>query len=96
MVEKFPQWGNLYGKPDIERLGLFTEMPYMNGKGYVSLFPKPAVTKGRNIMCDGSKSKNGTQAGYFEKEFKRLFVGEAIKGRGRKPYAKSLILVYSS
>lgn len=33
-------WGNKYGKPDIERLGLFTEMPYMNGKGYVSPFER--------------------------------------------------------
>ncbi|KAJ8982387.1 hypothetical protein NQ317_009642 [Molorchus minor] len=88
MVEKFPEWANLYGKPDMERLGLFSEMPYMNGKGYVSLFPKPAVTKGRNIMGEGPKSKNATQAGYFDKEYRRLFTGEAIKGRGRKPVDK--------
>lgn len=30
---------NKFGKPDMERLGLFIEMPYMNGKGYVSPFP---------------------------------------------------------
>lgn len=28
-----------HGKADIERLGVFVEMPYMNGKGYVSPFP---------------------------------------------------------
>lgn len=34
-MAKVPNWANKYGKPDIERLGLFMEMPYMNGKRYV-------------------------------------------------------------
>lgn len=32
------KWGFTFGKPDMERIGLFAEMPYMNGKGYVSPF----------------------------------------------------------
>lgn len=28
--------GQKYGKPDIERIGLFAEMPFMNGTRYVS------------------------------------------------------------
>ncbi|KAF2885580.1 hypothetical protein ILUMI_20594 [Ignelater luminosus] len=67
-----------HGKHDLERLGIFIEMPYMNGKGYVSPFPKPKIYKGRNIMCEGRKSKNGTQHGYFDDAFRRLFEGEAI------------------
>lgn len=39
----FPQLGRNFGKPDLERLGLFIEMPYMNGKGYVSPFPSKVV-----------------------------------------------------
>ncbi|XP_023018962.1 cilia-and flagella-associated protein 96 [Leptinotarsa decemlineata] len=87
-MAKTGEIGNLYGKPDIERLGLFSEMPYMNGKGYVSLFPKPRVNKGRNIMGEGPKVKTGKQDCYFDKEFKRLFVGEALKGRGMKKAPK--------
>lgn len=73
--------GNQYGKPDVERVGLFSELPYMNGKGYVSPFPKPRPDKGRNIIGEGPKVKTGRQDCYFDKEFKRLFEGEAIEGR---------------
>lgn len=33
------EYSEKYGKPDLERIGIFIEMPYMNGKGYVSPFP---------------------------------------------------------
>ncbi|KAG5878697.1 hypothetical protein JTB14_029764 [Gonioctena quinquepunctata] len=78
------EMGYMFGKPDIERLGLFSEMPYMNGKGYVSPFPKPLVDQGRNIMAEGPKMKTALQDCYFDKEFKRLFIAEALKGRGMK------------
>lgn len=42
--------GNQYGKPDLERLGLFTEMPYMNGKGYVSPHPSKSFIFLDNII----------------------------------------------
>lgn len=77
--------GRRYGRPDVERVGLFSEMPYMNGKGYVSPFGKFKTEKGRNIIGEGPKIKTGRADCYFEKEFKRLFTGECIKGRGRKP-----------
>ncbi|XP_050315843.1 UPF0602 protein C4orf47-like [Anthonomus grandis grandis] len=82
---KGEELGNQYGKPDIERLGLFSEMPFMNGKGYVSPFPKPRPDKGRNLLAGGSKVKTDWQDCYFDKEFKRIFNGEALKGRGKKP-----------
>lgn len=84
MVAQLGELGHQYGKPDLERIGLFSEMAYMNGKGYVSPFPKPRNEKGRNIMGEGPKTKTAKQDCYFEKDFKRLFTGEAIKGRGRK------------
>lgn len=77
--------GHKFNKPDIERLGLFSEMPYMNGKGYVSPFPKSAQEKGRNILGEGPKRKTGKADCYFEKDFKRLFTGECLPSRGRKP-----------
>ncbi|CAH1170084.1 unnamed protein product [Phaedon cochleariae] len=84
-MAKAGEMGNLYGKPDVERIGLFSEMPYMNGKGYVSPFPKPRADKGRNIMGEGPKTKTARQDCYFDKDFKRLFIGEALRGRGVKP-----------
>ncbi|XP_076264763.1 cilia-and flagella-associated protein 96-like [Rhynchophorus ferrugineus] len=76
--------GKKYGKPDIERLGLFSELPFMNGKGYVSPFQKAKTEKGKNLLAGGPKVKTEWQDCYFDKEFKRLFTGEALKGRGRK------------
>lgn len=29
-----------YGKPDLERVGIFSELPYMNGTRYVSPFQR--------------------------------------------------------
>lgn len=77
--------GHNFVKPDIERLGLFSEMPYMNGKGYVSPFEKMITVKGKNMLAEGLKIKTGKADCYFEKDFKRLFTGECVKGRGRKP-----------
>ncbi|KAJ8919914.1 hypothetical protein NQ315_006443 [Exocentrus adspersus] len=82
MAVKGPAWGNQYGKPDLERLGLFLEMPYMNGKGYV--FQKLSHAKGRRMLGEGPKVKTGKQDCYFDKEFKRIYAGEALKGL-RKP-----------
>lgn len=36
----FDSIGKQYGKPDIERLGIFIENPYLNGKGYKSPFAR--------------------------------------------------------
>lgn len=41
--------------------------------------------KGKRMLGEGPKIKTGKQDCYFDKEFKRLFTGEAIKGK-RKPY----------
>ncbi|XP_060520177.1 cilia-and flagella-associated protein 96-like [Cylas formicarius] len=84
VAQTFDTLGNKYGKKDIERIGLFSEMPYMIGKGYISRVSRSPRAKGKNILAGGPKTKTGSQDCYFDKEFKRLFVGEALKGRGRK------------
>lgn len=73
------EYAKKYTKHDMERLGLFVEMPYMNGQGYVSPFPKPKIFKGRGLFPGGPKSKCGTIDGYFDDQFRRVFAGEAIK-----------------
>ncbi|KAJ8935294.1 hypothetical protein NQ314_012898 [Rhamnusium bicolor] len=45
MTKLFSNLGNEYGKPDMERLGIFSELPYMNGKGYVPIYPNPRPEK---------------------------------------------------
>uniref|UniRef100_A0A6P7F6E4 Cilia-and flagella-associated protein 96 n=1 Tax=Diabrotica virgifera virgifera TaxID=50390 RepID=A0A6P7F6E4_DIAVI len=75
--------GAKFGRPDLERAGLFSEMPYMHGVKYP--WPKPNYVKGKNFIADSLKIKTGRADCYFEKDFKRIFTGEAIKGRGRKP-----------
>ena len=42
--------GHRYGKPDIERIGLFAEMSYMNGKGYVSPFASKYFNMNYNLL----------------------------------------------
>ncbi|KAH0813837.1 hypothetical protein MTP99_008013 [Tenebrio molitor] len=77
-----PDLGHKFGRPDIERIGLFSEMAYLSAK---SLPKKKTQREGRNMYCEGRKTKNGTQHGYFEPVFKRIFSKEAIRGRGKKP-----------
>ncbi|XP_069684655.1 cilia-and flagella-associated protein 96-like isoform X2 [Periplaneta americana] len=71
--------GRHFGKRDLERLGLFVEMGYMNGKGYVSPFTaqKDVRVKGRQLYPGYPKSKCGTQDGYFDDKFSRIFEKEA-------------------
>lgn len=79
------KWGSNFGKSDTDRVGLFAEMPYMNGAGYVSPFAKFPMEKGlKGLVCPGSKKVCGTQHGLFETRFKRIFEGEAIT-RVKKP-----------
>ncbi|XP_056639366.1 UPF0602 protein C4orf47-like [Diorhabda sublineata] len=75
--------GAKFGRPDLERVGLFSEMSYLHGAKYA--WQKPIYLKGANMIGECSKIKAGKADCYFEKEFKRIFTGESIKGRGRKP-----------
>ncbi|KAK4873506.1 hypothetical protein RN001_015535 [Aquatica leii] len=77
-----------YGKPDMERLGLFVEMPYLNGKGYTPAYAKPKLFKGLNMYPGGPKTKCGTQHGYFDDEFRRVFIGEGITRRKKSQKTK--------
>ncbi|KAK4877737.1 hypothetical protein RN001_010243 [Aquatica leii] len=65
-----------HGKPDLVRLGLFIEMPYMHGERYVSPYVQLSGIKGRGMFAGGTKSKCGTQDGYFESKYNRIFEGE--------------------
>ncbi|XP_007423756.1 UPF0602 protein C4orf47 homolog [Python bivittatus] len=69
------------GKTDMERIGLFSEMEYITiGDKYASPFNRPfneAASKNKQMLPGGSKEKGGTQAGYFDLQFSRVFEGES-------------------
>ncbi|XP_078253220.1 cilia-and flagella-associated protein 96 [Rhinoraja longicauda] len=73
------------GKSDMERIGLFQEMPYITVQDpYIDGTPKPfneMAYKGKQMMLDGYKSKNATQAGYFDPVFVRIFESESYSDR---------------
>ncbi|KAJ3662672.1 hypothetical protein Zmor_007010 [Zophobas morio] len=77
-----PPLGQKFGRSDIERIGLFSEMAYISAKTFAK---KKTQKEPRNMYCGGRKMKDGTQYGYFEPVFQRIFSKEALKGRGRKP-----------
>lgn len=71
------------GKNDMERIGLFSEMGYISlGDRYPKVDPKSrgfneAAGKGKQMLPGGSKTRAGTQAGYFDSGYKRVLEGEA-------------------
>ncbi|XP_072447832.1 cilia-and flagella-associated protein 96 [Chiloscyllium punctatum] len=73
------------GKTDMERIGLFQEMSYTSVQDpYVDGIPKPfneEAYKGKQFLVEGSKKKAATQAGYFDREFTRIFEKEAYSDR---------------
>jgi len=85
-------------KADMERIGLFKEMGYHTigdkyPKTHVSLIPiNKQAGVGKQLLVDGLKSKNATQAGYFDKNFVRVFEKEgyfdAIKEKRVQNIAK--------
>ncbi|KAI3383061.1 hypothetical protein SNEBB_009669 [Seison nebaliae] len=67
-------------KTDMERIGLFKEMTYTNiGTEYKTASTKfnESAYKGRQMLSENSKYKTGNQDGYFNKQFDRMFTGEA-------------------
>ncbi|GFT49566.1 UPF0602 protein C4orf47 homolog [Nephila pilipes] len=62
--------------PDLDRIGLFKEMSYLEHVPQKIEFTD-AWKKGKQMMTNCTKSKNGTQDGYFDKSFPRVFEGEA-------------------
>jgi hypothetical protein len=54
--------GHRFGKSDLERIGVFAEMDYMNGKGYVSPFSSEFMdmnsAKTLNLQFHYSKMTN--------------------------------------
>jgi len=85
-------------KADMERCGLFKEMGYHTigdkyPKTHVSLIPiNKQAGVGKQLLVDGLKSKSATQAGYFDKNFVRVFEKEgyfdAIKEKRVQNIAK--------
>ncbi|XP_078413764.1 cilia-and flagella-associated protein 96 [Cetorhinus maximus] len=73
------------GKTDMERVGLFQEMSYVTVQDpYVDAMPKPfneEAYKGKQMLLEGTKLKSATQAGYFDREFMRIFEKEAYSDR---------------
>ncbi|XP_078071174.1 cilia-and flagella-associated protein 96 [Mustelus asterias] len=73
------------GKTDMERVGLFQEMSYVTVQDpYVDAMPKPfneEAYKGKQMLLEGTKLKAATQAGYFDREFMRIFEKEAYSDR---------------
>lgn len=84
------KWGFTFGKPDMERIGLFAEMPYMNGKGYVSPFATAKTKNMKSLICPGHKILAGTQDGLFESQFKRIFEKEVIVRGKKAPKGKNI------
>ncbi|XP_042900509.1 cilia-and flagella-associated protein 96-like [Parasteatoda tepidariorum] len=68
-----------FSRPDFDRIGLFKEMSYLEGPAQIppiSDIMSRAPPKGKQMSTSSTKSKNGTQSGYFDKEFLRVFEGE--------------------
>nr|CAB3227129.1 UPF0602 protein C4orf47 homolog [Phallusia mammillata] len=71
------------GKPDMERIGLFSEVGYTTigdkyPKVHVSSLPfNDSAYKGKHMLPGGSKTRSALQAGYFDSQFKRIMEKEA-------------------
>ncbi|XP_035219356.1 UPF0602 protein C4orf47 homolog [Stegodyphus dumicola] len=68
---------NMNQGPDLERIGLFKEMGYIHEYVPVKISFNDSSKKGKQMMTNCTKSKAGTQDGYFAKEYPRVFEGEA-------------------
>ncbi|XP_073992066.1 cilia-and flagella-associated protein 96-like isoform X2 [Rhodnius prolixus] len=78
--ETLPEYGRHFGKYDLERWGDFAEMSYLHGISYGRFGLKLSDReKGRQMLAKFPKIKAGLQDCYFEKDLKRIFIGEAYK-----------------
>lgn len=66
-----------HGAHDLDRLGLFVEMPFLSWGKPEKKAPKKKFE--RTFIVSFPKSKSGNQDGYFDEEFKRIFAGEHRK-----------------
>ncbi|KAF6205066.1 hypothetical protein GE061_019233 [Apolygus lucorum] len=66
------------GKHDLERWGVFAEMMYLHGLGMTAVPLYPVKDKGRQMFPGFPKWKTELQDCYFDHEFKRIFIGEAL------------------
>lgn len=82
------EYARKYGAHDLDRLGLFIEMPYLLPEKKA---PKPKEKKkAKTTPFIGSctKTKCGNQDGYFDNEFKRAFEGDSKKIKKKEPKGK--------
>ncbi|XP_050424674.1 UPF0602 protein C4orf47 homolog [Adelges cooleyi] len=70
--------GKKYGRIDMDRVGLFSEMPYLIGDKYkpVNLIDGVRDMKKSQMLPGVLKTKTGLQDAYFDPEFKRIFEKE--------------------
>lgn len=71
--------------PDLQRIGLFKEMSYLHGTSnvpFAASFNKDS-NEGKQMMTNCTKRKGPTMDGYFDKEFSRVFEGEAYTDKIR-------------
>ncbi|KAJ3049285.1 hypothetical protein HK097_009710, partial [Rhizophlyctis rosea] len=76
------EMGVRFGRPDLDRIGLFSEAPYISvndpfdeKKARASALAER--TKGKQFLTAPSKRGHNTKDVYFEKDFGRLFENEA-------------------
>ncbi|XP_060842831.1 cilia-and flagella-associated protein 96-like [Rhopalosiphum padi] len=74
----FDNMGKNHGKYDMDRIGLFSEMPYMIGDKYHLSIKKDNIRDLKKSQMYPSilKTKTGLQDAYFDPKFKRLFENE--------------------
>ncbi|XP_060863656.1 cilia-and flagella-associated protein 96-like [Metopolophium dirhodum] len=75
----FDDMGKSHGKYDMERIGLFSEMPYMIGDKYPNKKDNIRDLKKSQMYPSTLKTKTGLQDAYFEPQFKRLYENEKWK-----------------
>lgn len=87
------EYAKRHGDYDLDRLGLFIEMPYLTyGKWQPKKKPKKLVIN-PPLYGSGWKSKCANQDGYFEEEYKRIFAGEYKKRKQKKKSGPRIVFV---
>ncbi|KAI8806580.1 hypothetical protein BJ742DRAFT_679931 [Cladochytrium replicatum] len=73
-------FGNKYGRPDLDRIGLFSELGYISsGEQYVEKRNDSFLTyrtKGKQFQTNPSKRGHDNKDAYFDREFIRVFENE--------------------
>lgn len=77
--KKYVEEPNQFTKTDMQRLGIFKELGYttINDKfKRTNMSFNESAGKGKQMLSEGIKVRDATQAGYFDHNFTRVFEGE--------------------